>query len=180
MSGKRVNQALDSRYGCAGCALVYTSTMTRLILAFLVLFLILPAVAVAQVTITVPAQQYKAQEKIPAKVENNGNGAVTFCAEVGQTSSKKEGGIESTPLPFWVQQNSSGKWGTLMIGPDLGSLRIAVVLEARETKEFPFRLNGTGRMRLRLNYWRGSIPNLDCNARPKGAKLVTSAMFTID
>jgi hypothetical protein len=153
--------------------------MTRLVLAFLALLLILPAGAVAQVTITVPAQRYKAQEKIPARVENNGNSAVTFCVEVGQTSSQ-EGGIESTPSPFWVQRNSNGKWGTLMIGPDVGSLKTATVLEARESKEFPFRLNGSGRMRLRLNYWRGSIPNLDCKAPPKDLKLVTSAVFTID
>ena len=159
--------------------MAYTSAMARLVLVFLVLLLTLPAVAVAQVTITVPPQRYKAQEKIPASVENNGNGAVTFCVEVGQTSSK-EGGIESTPSPFWVQRNSNGKWGTLMIGPDVGSLKAATVLAARESKEFPFRLNGSGRMRLRLNYWRGSIPNLDCNAPPKGSKLVTSAVFTID
>jgi hypothetical protein len=153
--------------------------MARLVLVFLVLLLTLPAVAFAQVTITVPAQQYKAEEKIPASVENNENSAVTFCVEVGQTS-PKEGGIESTPSPFWVQRNSNGKWGTLMIGPDVGSLKAATVLAARESKEFPFRLNGSGRMRLRLNYWRGSIPNLDCNAPPKGSKRVTSAVFTID
>jgi hypothetical protein len=152
--------------------------MARLILAFLVLLLILPTVAIAQLKITVPAQQYKVQEKIPAKVENKGNGAVTLCVEAGQTS-PKEGEIESTPSPFWVQRSSDGKWGTLMIGPDVGSLRAAVVLAAGKSKEFPFRLNESGRMRLRLNYWRGSIPNLDCHAPPKGLKLVTSAVFTI-
>jgi hypothetical protein len=127
--------------------------MARLILVFLVLLLIQPTVAITQVKITVPAQRYKVQEKIPAKVENEGNGAVTFCVEAGQTSSK-EGEIESTPSPFWVQRSSNGKWGTLMIGPDVGSLRAAVVLEAGESKEFPLRLNDSGRMRLRLNYWR--------------------------
>jgi hypothetical protein len=153
--------------------------MTRLILATLGLSLILPTAAIAQVKITVPAQRYKVQEEIHAKVENTGSGAVTFCVEFGQTS--PEGGeIESTPSPFWVQRSSNGKWSTLMIGPDVGSIRAAVVLEAGESKGFPFRLNDSGRMRLRLNYWRGSIPNLDCDAPPKGLKLLTSAAFTIE
>jgi hypothetical protein len=67
-----------------------------------------------------------------------------------------------------------------MIGPDVGSIRAAVVLEAGESREFPFRLIESGRMRLRLNYWRGSIPNLDCHAPPKGLKLLTSTVFTIE
>ena len=153
--------------------------MARLILTTFGLLLILPSVAIAQVKITVPAHQYKVQEKIPAKVENKGNGAITFCVEVGQTSSR-DGEIESTPSPFWVQHSSNGKWGILLIGPDVGSLRAAMVLEAGESKEFPFRLHESGRMRLQLNYWRGSIPNLDCHAPPKGLKLVTSAVFTIN
>src|SRR6266850_1352453 len=88
--------------------------------------------------------------------------------------------VKITPSPFWVQRNDNGKWGTLMIGPDVGSARAAVVLEAGESKEFPFRLNDSGKMRLRLNYRRGSIPELDCHALPKGLKLATSAVFTVE
>jgi hypothetical protein len=76
--------------------------------------------------------------------------------------------------------NTNGEWGTLLIGPDVGSLRVAQVLEAEKSAEFPFRLHDHGKIRLRLNYWRGSIPNLNCNAPPKGKKLVTSAAFTIN
>jgi hypothetical protein len=152
--------------------------MTRLILATLALSAILSVSAVAQVKIAIPTQQYKVQEMIHAKVENTSDLAVTFCIEVGQTSSNG-GKIEGTPSPFWVQQNSNGKWGALLIGPDVGTLRVPVVLKAGESKEFPFRLNDAGRMRLRLNCWRGSIPNLDCHAPPKGLKLVASRVFTI-
>jgi hypothetical protein len=153
--------------------------MKRIILSILGISLILAAAPVAQVKITAPAQRYKIHEQIRAKVENTGNDAVTFCIEFGQTSMKGDE-IESTPSPFWVQRRGNGKWGTLLIGPDVGSFRGAVVLEAGESKEFPFRLNDSGTMRLRLNYWRSSIPNLDCHTRPKGLKLVTSAVFTID
>jgi len=67
--------------------------------------------------------------------------------------------------PFWVQRYDNGKWGTLMIGPDVGSAKASVALEAGESKEFAFRLNDSGRMRLRLNYWRGSISKLNCTRR---------------
>jgi hypothetical protein len=159
--------------------LAYTSAMARLVLVTLGLSQILATAAIAQVKIAVPAQQYKAHEGIHAKVENTGNNAVTFCVEFGQTS-MKGADVESTPSPFWVQRNDNGKWGTLMIGPDVGSIRAAVVLEARESKEFPFRLNDSGRMRLRLNYWRGSIPNLDCHVPPKGMRQATSAVFIVE
>ena len=53
------------------------------------------------------------------------------------------------------------------------------MLEAGESREYPFRLHESG-MRLRLNYWRGSVANLDCHAPPKGLKLVTSKAFTIE
>ena len=152
--------------------------MMRLILT-LGLSLILGTAAIAQVKITFLAKQYKVHEEIHARVENTGNSAITFCVEFGQTS-MKGGEVESTPLPFWVQRNDNGKWGTLLIGPDVGSIRAYLVLEAGESKEFPFRLNDSGRMRLRLNYWRGSFPNLNCHAPPKGSKLLTSAVFTIE
>ena len=158
--------------------MAYTSAMARLILA-LAFSLIVATSASAQVKITFPAQQYKLHEQIRAKVENMGNSAVTFCVEFGQTS-MKDGGVENTPSPFLVQRNDKGRWGTLMIGPDVGSARAAVVLEGGESKEFPFRLNDSGRMRLRLTYSHGSFPTLDCRAQPKGSKLLTSAVFTID
>jgi hypothetical protein len=159
--------------------LAYTARMKLLVLSTLWISLILTTSATAQVKITVPAQQYRVGAKIPAKVENTGKYAVTFCVEFGQTS-MKEGEVENTPSPFWVQKNNSGKWDTLIIGPDVGGMRARIVLQAGESKEFQFRLNDSGRMRLRLNYWRGSVPNLDCRERPKGIKLLTSSAFTIE
>lgn len=164
----------------AGCCLAYTSAMARLILASLGFSLIAPIAAVAQVKISVSPLHSKSYLEIHAKVEDTGNRPITFCIEVGQTSPKGGGEIEATPSPFWVQRNDNGKWGTLLIGPDVGSFRAAQLLEAGKSLDFPFRLSATGKMRLRLNYWRGSIPSLDCHAPPKGSKLVTSAVFTIE
>jgi hypothetical protein len=160
-------------------ASAYTARVKRLVLSSFCFSLILTTAAAAQVKITIPAQQYKVGEEIPAKVENRAKFAVTFCVEFGQTS-MKEGVPESTPYPFWVQRNDNGKWGTLLIGPDVGSVRGPVVLQGGESMGFPFRLNDSGRMRLRLNYWHGSFPDLDCHAKPKGIKLLTSTAFTVE
>ncbi len=159
--------------------MAYTARMKRLVLSSLWFCLILTTAANAQVKITIPAQPYRVGEEIPAKVENTGRYEVTFCVEFGQTS-MKEGEIESTPSPFWVQRNDDGKWSTLLIGPAVGSNRGPIVLQAGESMGFPFRLNDSGRMRLRLNYWHGSFPDLDCHAKPKGIKLLTSAVFAIE
>ena len=158
--------------------MAYTSAMTRFMLA-LAISLIVANGAIARVKITFPAQRYKQHEQIRAKVENMGNTAVTFCVEFGQTSMKGYE-VESTPLPFLVQRNDNGRWGTLLIGPDVGGFRGAVVLEAGESQEFPFRLNDSGRMRLRLYYWHGSFTDLGCRAQRKGSKPLTSTVFTID
>jgi hypothetical protein len=148
-------------------------------LSALGVLVILPDAAFGQVHIKLSAQEYKMQDNIFAKVENAGSGAVTFCVEFGQTSSG-HGQVENTPSPFWVQQtNDNGKWSTLLIGPDVGSLRGPVVAEARESKEFRFRLNTHGMTRLRLAYWRGSLPDLDCRNSPKDRKVVTSAVFMV-
>jgi hypothetical protein len=153
--------------------------MSRLIPALMGLFLIAPFAA-AQAKIDIPAQHYKVRQEIHAKVQNFGIRPVTICVEFGQTSPKADGETESTPSPFWVQRNSDGKWGTLIIGPDVGSMRAAVLLDAGESKEFSIRLNDSGRMRLRLDYWPRPISNLDCHAPPKGSKRVTSAVFTVE
>jgi hypothetical protein len=141
--------------------------------------LLLPTAVIAQVKISVPSHPYKAQEQIRGKVENTGSRPVTYCIEIGQTSPKGDG-IENTPSPFWVQVNSNGRWSTLIIGPDVGQLRVVQVLEAKQSDEFPFRLNDHGKLRLRLKYWDGSMPNLNCKAPPNGSKVVTSAVFTVD
>ena len=153
--------------------------MTRLALAALGLLVVLTTPAKSQVKITVPSQRYKVHDEIHATVENMGSNAVTFCVEFGQTS-MKGGDVESTPSPFWVQRNDRGKWGSLMIGPDVGSVRGAVVLEAAQSKGFVFRLNHSGKMRLRLYYRHGSLPEWDCHTQPKGLKQATSDVFTIE
>lgn len=153
--------------------------MIRLIFAFLIGALFSLAAA-GQVKINTLPQLQKKYETIHASIENAGSKPVIFCIEAGQTSPKGDGEIEATPSPFWVQRNNNGKWSTLLIGPDWGSVRTRQVLDPGKSLEFPFRLADSGQMRLRMNYWNSSLPSLDCNAPPKGAKLVTSAIFIVE
>src|SRR5262252_8711270 len=65
-----------------------------------VLGLLLPAISLsAQVTVVIPKRHYQAQEKIPAKLENQTSAPITVCVQFGQWSPKGNT-IESTPSPF--------------------------------------------------------------------------------
>jgi hypothetical protein len=161
------------------CGLRYTPSMARLLFVSIVLALSALS-APAQVKIHVMQQHHKKYETIHASVENIGNKPVTFCVELSQTSPKGAGEIETTPSPFWVQRDNNGKWGTLMIGPDVGSLKLSQVLESSKSVDFSFRLADSGQMRLRLNYWTDSLPSLDCKAPPTGPKVATSKPFTVE
>jgi hypothetical protein len=125
------------------------------------------------VRINVPGEQYKNHERIHATVRNAGTRPITVC--IGFL-----GLLESTLSPFWIKRFSDGKWHTLIMGPDLGHERSPLVIAAGESEEFFVRLGDLGKMRLELDYWHGSITNLDCDAPPKGMKTTRSAAFRID
>ena len=135
--------------------------------------------ASSRLHVRIPAVRYAVHEQILAKIENSTAWPVTYCVEYGQTSINK-GEVEATPSPFLVQRKDGSKWNTLLIGPDVGSGRHAVVLDAGDSHEFPFRLNDAGVMRLALRYWRGSMPGLDCGAPPKHAEKVLSPHFAVE
>jgi hypothetical protein len=146
--------------------------MKRLLLVPLGFMLIPTAAAVAQVKIDIPGQSFRRQEEIRTKVINIGKRPITLCLVF--TS------MDSLPLPFEAQRNNGGKWGTLLLGSDLGPNGSALVLEAGESQEFPFHLRDSGEMRLMLEYWQGAKTHLSCTALPRGSKAVKSAVFTID
>ena len=111
---------------------------------------------------------------IVGRVENQTGQPVTFCVEFGQQS--VDGNIvESTPIPFEVQAPSNKGWSTLLIGPDVGSARHPVVLEAGKSGDFPFRLRHSGKFRLLLRYWNGAAPDLNCRQPPAGSRQVKSS-----
>ena len=89
--------------------------------------------------------------------------------------------VAPPPSPFFSREISLlDKSGILIMGPDVGNFRTALVLETGKSEEFLVRLSDSGKMRLRFNYWRGSDPNFDCNKPRKDLRLATSTVFTIE
>jgi hypothetical protein len=154
--------------------------MNYSLLAWTVVFLSLPSLPSRQVSIDVPREQLNSRETIPAIVANRGKDPVTFCVQFGQTSmASPSGESELTPIPFLVQQYSSGKWGTLMIGPDIGSIRAPVTLGPGKSISYPFRVAANGKIRLLLFYWMGDQPDLSWEHPPKRPSRVESKPLLI-
>jgi len=87
--------------------------MKHLFLVPLVGLLLVPTdAAIAQVKIDVPGQSFRRQEEIRTKITNISKRPITVC--LGFTS------MDRLPLPFAAQRNNSRKWGTLLLGSDLG------------------------------------------------------------
>lgn len=158
--------------------MAYTSTVLTTSAKLVFALLLLTTNFSAQVRVVIPKQHYQLQEQIPAKIENRTSQPITVCVEFGQWSPKGDT-IESTPSPFFVERNDNGKWGVLLNGPDIGSNSQPMEVDSGKSMEFPFRLNGEGTMRLRLDYWVGSKPDMKCNGPAKVTKHLRSAAFTV-
>jgi hypothetical protein len=116
----------------------------------------------------------------PAIVTNRGKDPVTFCVEFGQYSlASPSDQPESTPIPFLVQQYSTGTWSILLIGPDIGSIRAPVMLGPGKSISYPFRVAGNGKVRLLLFYWTGDQPDFSCENPPKRHSRVESKPFLL-
>ena len=144
----------------------------------MVTLLLLATSLCAQVRVVIPKRQFQPEEQIPAKIENLTSRPITVCVEFGQWSPKGNTS-ESTPSPFFVERNDSGKWRVLLHGPDIGSSRHPVEVDSGKSLEFPFRLIDKGTMRLRLDYWMDSRPDMKCDEAAKGTKHSRSATFTV-
>ena len=131
---------------------------------------------------TTSRTDFRSHDRIDVQITNKGKSAVSYCVEFGQFSFKTGNGtaadMEPTPIPFYVQMDSAGRWGTLLIGPDIGSSRHAVVLKAGESQQYPFRLGDRGRIRLVLDYWVGEKDTV-CEF-PKSKKTTRSNTFVVN
>jgi hypothetical protein len=136
--------------------------------------------ASTQVTVSIPQRRYHRYEKIDVIITNRTAKPMSFCVEFGHRSMRGSGAgdVEATPTPVYVQRKMNGKWSTLVIGPDIGSVRHSVVVEPGEAQHYPFRLIDRGQMRLVLDYWRGERD--DPCANPKGRKVAKSNVFDVE
>jgi hypothetical protein len=131
----------------------------------LVLLLMAPIVALAQVQLAVPGADFKASEPVPVTVKNAGKEQISYCVALGQA-------------PLSAQKRSGSKWSSLPAGPDADSIKTLKVLGPGESQEFPFKVSDAGEIRLVLDYWIGST-GVNCKHPPKGKKQAQSGVFTI-
>lgn len=134
--------------------------------------------ASAQVKIDVPEHNYKARDKIDVTISNLGKTEITFCVEYGYMSYADSGHSEFTPTPVYVEQKGPRRWGSLITGPDVGSIPHPETLGEGQSRWFPFRVNAHGTVRIGLQYRLGSDPHF-CDDR-KGARIARSRAFPIE
>jgi hypothetical protein len=156
---------------------MYNRFMLRGLL-WAILLLGISSASWAQVRVKIPPQELKPRGLILATIQNDSSEPITVCMQVGQIAPAGTFAV-GRPIPFVVQKTVKDTWQTLLIAPDVGSARVAVVLDSRKSYDFPFWFSGAGTLRVVLHYWRGSQPNLDCATNPHGKKTAKSRPFLI-
>jgi len=140
--------------------------------------LLLCVSAFEQLEIRIPRQRYKQHDRIDVVIANSSTKQVSFCIEYGHSSFQDADHPEPTPTPVYVQRKDKRGWGTLLIGPDVGSMRHSASLGAGESQVYPFRLSDAGEMRIMVDYWIGE--NDRTCQQPKGRKTAKSRVFVIE
>lgn len=149
----------------------------RFTVSFIFFLTLTSGLAEGQVRITVAPGPFKMHERIKAIVVNEGKAPITVCIEIGQFSQIGEE-RQSTPYPFYIQKFAQNKWSTLLIGPDVGSYRATEILKAGQSREYPFALNDTGKMRLLVEFWPKELSGDKC-PDAKGRKIAKSKSFFV-
>jgi len=131
----------------------------------IILLLIAPAWALAQVELVVPGVDFKASEPIPVTVKNAGKQQISYCVALGQT-------------PLVAQKKAGSKWSDLPSAADADAIKTLKVLASGESQEFPFKLADAGEVRLVLDYWIGPT-QVNCKHPPKGWKQAQSGVLAV-
>ena len=158
--------------------MAYTLTVLRSSAKRVIGLLLLGCSLSAQVRVVIPKRHFHPKELIQATIENHTSQLITVCVEFGQHSPKGYT-TETTPIPFLVERNDNGKWSVVLIGSDVGSILAPVELDSGKSLAFPFRLNDEGKMRLRLDYWVGSLPDMKCPGSAQDTIHYRSAIFVL-
>ncbi len=158
--------------------MAYTLTVLRSFVKWVIALLLLGCSLSAQVRVVIPKRHFQPKEQIRATLENHTSQPITVCVEFGQHSPEGHTTV-ATPIPFFVERNDNSKWSVVLIGPDVGSILAPVELDSGKSLPFPFSLNDEGKMRLRLDYWIGSLPDMKCPGPAQDAIHYRSAIFVL-
>ena len=155
-------------------------------IACLISLAALTGIASAQAHLVLPKTRFDSLEPIGAAVRNDGRKPITLCVELSQWFFHGDE-TNFAPSPFLFQipakrkwkQLFRKKWATILIGPDIGSIRAPAVLQSGRQYDFPFRLDGhAAELRLLLYYWDGDREDA-CSVHARGARKVASIAFQI-
>ena len=155
--------------------------MKRLLTGALLLVGLWPSGLGAQVHIEMAATQFEPREKITAQVVNSTKRTITYCTgyEPWGHRNGNDVDLEWIESPFGIYRETNGKWGILLTGLDVGTSQHAAVLERGESREFWFKLDQTGKMRLDMEYWFDDEGDADCSDPYRKVKKARSHAFTV-
>ena len=135
------------------------------------------ALVSAQVKVTIPRAHYVAHDRIEVEILNSGAKDVSFCVQYGYMSFNGDHS-ELTPTPVYVQQKSQRGWNTLITGPDVGNILVPETLAPGQSRNYPFRVNAHGVVRILVDYWPSA--KIDSCRTIKGQKTAKSREFSIE
>jgi len=150
--------------------------------ALMLLLSFIASPLMAQVRIQMGARQYKAKEKITARVINSTDRTIAYCVGIALFGWSDSGKIvpDLTESPFEVLHKSeSGKWGFLADGVDMGTSSRVGSLEPGESEEYSFKVRSTGEKRLVFEYMFDDGSNMDCSDPYMKMKKVRSRTFMV-
>jgi hypothetical protein len=156
--------------------------MNKLLVAPILLVTLFAHPLSARVRIEMRGRQFKAKEKITARVVNSTTRTIAYCVGVTTFDWSDNGEIvpEITTSPFEVWHKSEqGKWGTLADGVDAGFFSQVESLDPGQSEEYSFKVRAKGEKRLFLEYAFDDGSNTDCSNPYQKTKKVWSSTFTV-
>ncbi len=134
----------------------------------------------AQVQIEISAREFKANEKITAKVVNATHRTIAYCVWWGEWFGPN-GSYPWISSPFGVLQKGEGrKWGILLTGVDVGGISSHIQeLYPGKSEEYWIQLVHTGERRLLLEYTFDSGESVDCSDPHRKWRKVWSQTFIV-